>query len=82
MAMVRLYRSTSALIDIGAQFEYNKQVNTMLVYQSTGNIRAGAGVSMNDLGEANFFYNTNIKVANAASQQYEIGIGLYLKKKR
>lgn len=79
MAMVRLYRTTSALIDIGAQFEYNKQVNAMLVYQSTGNIRAGAGLGIKDLGEANFFYNTNIKVANAASQQYELGMAFYLK---
>jgi type IX secretion system PorP/SprF family membrane protein len=79
LAMVRLYRTTSALIDLGAQFEYNKQVNVMAVYQSTGNIRAGAGISMSNLGEANFFYNTNVKVANAASQQYELGIGFYLK---
>ncbi len=82
LAMVRLYRTTSALIDLGAQFEYNKQVNVMAVYQSTGNIRAGAGIAMSNLGEANFFYNTNVKVANAASQQYEIGIGLYLNKKK
>ncbi len=82
LAMVRLYRTTSALIDLGAQFEYNKQVNVMAVYQSTGNIRAGAGIAMSNLGEANFFYNTNVKVANAASQQYEIGIGLYLKGKK
>jgi len=82
LAMVRLYRTTSALFDIGAQFEYNKLVNTMLVYQSTGNIRMGAGIGLGDVGEANFFYNTNTKIANAASQQYEIGIGLYLKKKK
>jgi type IX secretion system PorP/SprF family membrane protein len=82
LAMLRLYRTTSALIDLGAQFEYNKQVNVMAVYQSTGNIRAGAGIAMSNLGEANFFYNTNIKVANAASQQYEIGIGFYLNKKK
>lgn len=82
LAMVRLYRTTSALIDIGAEFEYNKQVNVMAVYQSTGNIRAGAGVSMSNLGEANFFYNTNVKVANAASQQYELGIGFYLNGKK
>jgi hypothetical protein len=54
----------------------------MAVYQSTGNIRAGAGIAMSNLGEANFFYNTNVKVANSASQQYEVGIGVYLKGKK
>jgi type IX secretion system PorP/SprF family membrane protein len=79
MMMVRLYRTTGALVDLGAQFEYDKQVNAMLVYQSTGNIRAGAGLILKEIGEANFFYNTNIKVANAASQQYELGMAFYLK---
>jgi len=82
LAMLRLYRTTSSVADFGAQFEYNKLVNIMLVYQTTGNIRAGAGVQLKDLGEANFFYNTNNKVASGYSQQYELGIGFYLKGKK
>ena len=82
LAMVRLYRNTSALVDLGAQVQYNKKVNLMAVCQSSGNVRAGAGMSISNFGEANFFYNTNIKVANTSSQQYEIGIGLYLKGKK
>ncbi len=81
LAMVRFYRNASALVDLGGQFQYNKQVNVMAVYQSSGNIRAGAGLIVSNFGEANFFYNTNVKVATTASQQYEIGIGLYLKGK-
>lgn len=82
LAMLRLYRTTNALVDLGAQFEYNRQINVMALYQSTGNIRAGVGISMNNLGEANLFYNSNVKVANASSQQYELAIGLYLNKKK
>lgn len=78
LAMMRLARSTSAVFDFGAQFEYNKVFNTMLVYQTTGNIRAGAGFAMGKLGEANFYYSTNRKIANNASQQYEFCIGFYL----
>lgn len=82
LVMLRLFRNTNAVMDLGAQLEYTKLVNAMLIYQSSGNIRLGAGLVLKELGEANFFYNTNIKVANSASQQYELGIGLYLKKKR
>jgi len=82
LMMLRLYRGTNALVDMGAQFEFNKLLNTMLVYQTSGNIRAGAGLRLHDWLEANFFYNTNIKVANAASQQYELGIGFHLKGKK
>lgn len=79
LAMLRLYRGTGAVADIGAQLFYNKQVNTMLVYQTTGNIRAGAGIQLKNIADVNFFYNTNIKVANAASQQYEVGLAFHLK---
>lgn len=81
LLMMRLYKATAALVDIGTQVEYNRLLNTMLVYQTTGNIRAGAGLRLKDIGDLNFFYNTNIKVANAASQQYELGIAFHLKGK-
>ncbi len=73
--------NSSPVLDLGAQFEYNKKLSAMLIYQSVGNIRAGAGITIKGLGEANFFYNTNIRIANAASQQYEIGLGFHLKGK-
>lgn len=79
LLMFHFYKATEAVADFGAQFSYNKSINTMLLYQSTGNIRAGAGLQLKDKGEANFFYNTNTKIANSASQQYELGIGIYLK---
>jgi len=82
LAMLRLYKTTAAVMDFGAQFEFNKLVNVMALYQTTGNIRAGAGISLSELGEANFFYNTNVKVANTYSQQFEIGLAYYLKKKK
>lgn len=82
ITMLRLYRGTEAVIDIGTQFDFNKQVNTMLLYQTTGNIRAGAGIQLKDLANVNFFYNTNVIVANIASQQYELGIAFHLKGKK
>lgn len=81
LAMFRLYRETKSVLDIGAELDYHELLHVMAVYQSTGNIRAGAGLRKAGLGEANFFYNTNTKVANSASQQYELGIALYLKGK-
>lgn len=78
LMLIKLFRKSSPILDLGAQFEYNNKFSTMLVYQSVGNIRAGAGIKISDFGEANFFYNTNIKIANASSQQYEIGLGINL----
>ncbi len=82
LAMLRLYRTTDAIADLGMQFEYNKLLQTMLVYQTTGNIRAGAGVWLNQAIVANFFYNTNTKVTNNASQQFEVGVGFHLNGKK
>lgn len=82
LAMWRLYRTTDDLIDIGAQFEYNKKLHVMAMYQSSGNIRMGAGVKLLDMIEANFFYNSNNKVSNVSSQQYEVGLGFDLKSKK
>lgn len=79
MVMYRAYRSASGVFDLGMQFQYNKSMNVMAVYQSTGNIRAGAGFCKKGLGEANLFYNTNTKISNSASQQFEFSIIAYLK---
>lgn len=77
LAMFRLYSETKSIFDIGAELDYHELLHVMTLYQTTGNIRAGAGLRKAGLGEANFFYNTNTKVANSASQQYELGI-MYL----
>jgi hypothetical protein len=82
LAMLRLYRGTDAVADFGTQFEFNKLVNTMLMYQTTGNIRVGAGLGFKGIADVNFFYNTNTKVANVASQQYELGLSFHLKGKK
>lgn len=82
ITLVKLYRGTDAVIDIGTQFDFNRFINTMLLYQTTGNIRAGAGIQLKDVANINFFYNTNAKVANIASQQYELGIAFHLKGKK
>lgn len=79
LAMLRLYRTTQAVFDAGMQFDYDRLFNVMLLYQSTGNIRAGLGLRKSNLGEANVFYNSNTKLASSSSQQYELGIALYLK---
>lgn len=79
IAMCRIYRQGEPIFDIGAEFNYNETFHFMSVYQTIGNIRAGAGVRKNGLGELNFFYNTNNRISNNASQQYELGIGIYLK---
>jgi len=82
LMMLRMYRNTGSLLDIGAQFEYNKLFNAMLLYQTNGNVRTGLGLCLKDIADVNFFYNTNVKITNASSQQYELGIGFYLAKKK
>lgn len=81
LAMFRMYRETKSVLDIGAELGYHELLHVMAMYQSTGNIRAGAGLRKAGLGEANFFYNINTKVANNASQQYELGLAYYLNSK-
>lgn len=79
LTMLRYYRTTQAVFDVGMQFDYDRLINVMLLYQSTGNIRAGFGLRKSRLGEANIFYNSNTKLATSSSQQYELGLALYLK---
>lgn len=78
LGMLRMYRGTNSIADIGAQFEYDKFINSMLMYQTTGNVRTGVGLEIQKLVMANFYYNTNIRIANPASQQFEIAIGFKL----
>lgn len=82
MAMIRLFKATETVADLGLQFEYNQLVHAMLIYQTTGNIRTGAGLKIQQWGEANFFYNSNQKIANVNSQQYELGLGVFFGKKQ
>ena len=77
--MMRTYEAIDMVIDGGVQFSYNDLFHVMGVYQSAGNIRTGAGIRKSGLGELNFFYNTNTKIANISSQQYELGLGVYFK---
>lgn len=79
MLMYRAYRNTGGVFDLGMQFQYNKCMNAMAIYQSTGNVRAGVGFCKKELGEVNLFYNTNTKISNAASQQFEFSVIAYLK---
>lgn len=79
IAMLRLYRTTPAVIDGGIQFAYNNMFHLMALYQSTGNIRTGVGLNKSGLGEVNLYYNTNTKIASSASQQYELGLAIYIK---
>lgn len=80
--MMRTYEAIDMVIDGGMQFSYGNLFHVMGIYQSSGNIRTGAGISKGDLGELNFFYNTNLKIANISSQQYELGLGVYFNKKK
>ena len=82
LAMLRVYRITESVADLGMQLESHKLLHAMLLYQTTGNIRAGAGLWLNKSIIANFFYNTNTKEASSSSQQYELGIGFHLKGKK
>jgi type IX secretion system PorP/SprF family membrane protein len=81
IAMSRIYRETEPIFDIGAEFSYNDMFQVTAIYQTVGNVRAGAGIRKAGLGELNFFYNTNSRISNNASQQYEIGVGFYFKKR-
>lgn len=77
MVMGRLYKATQSVFDLGAELTYNKLINAMMLYQTTGNIRTGAGLKIENWGEVNFFYNTNTKIANSNSQQYELSVGFH-----
>jgi len=78
ISLLHLYRRTWAVADFGFQLNFNQGINTMAVYQTSGNIKAGAGIKISGTAEANFFYHTNYQQANNFSQQFEIGLGLYL----
>ncbi len=82
MAMLHLYRRTWAVADFGFHLNFNKGINLMGIYQTTGNIKSGAGIKISGAAEANFYYNTNPQQSNAYSQQFELGLGLYLGKKK
>lgn len=80
MLLLRTFRGNAkAVADIGFQYSYHKLFQLMMIYQTPGNIRLGAGLVKDGLGEANFFYNSNLRMPHASLQQYEIGIGVYLK---
>lgn len=80
MLLLRTFRGGAAAVaDIGFQYSYHKLFQVTTIYQTPGNLRLGAGLTKAGLGEANFFYNTNLKMPHASLQQYEIGMGVYLK---
>lgn len=82
MLLLRSFRGgTKAVADVGLQYSYHNLFQLTTIYQTTGNLRLGTGLVKDGLGEANFFYNSNIRMAHAGLQQYEFGIGVYLKKK-
>lgn len=82
MLLFRSFRGgTESVADIGLQYSYHNLLQLTTIYQTTGNLRLGAGLVKDGLGEANFFYNSNIRMAHASLQQYELGIGVYLKRK-
>lgn len=74
MAMISLYRDFSPVFDMGAQMIFNKYLNAMLLYQTIGNIRAGAGVTIAEICQANFFYNSNLRQSTMNAQQFELGL--------
>lgn len=82
LAMISIYRNQPAVFDGGLQAIFNKYFNAMAVYQTTGNIRAGAGISIGEIGEINLFYNTNHKQSTVNAQQYEFGFKLNLPTKK
>lgn len=82
LGMLRLYKSTQSVADFGARFDYDHGFNAMILYQTSGSIRGSAGYSLPNLGEVNFYYSTNNRVSNSASQQYELSFGFYFKTKK
>lgn len=82
LAMISIFKNLPAVFDGGAQAIFNKYFNAMAVYQTTGNIRAGVGISIGEIGEINLFYNTNNKQSTVNAQQYEFGFKLNLPAKK
>ncbi len=81
MVIGRMYRKTAPVFDAGFEADYDHMFKVMGMYQSTGNIRGGLGIYKAGLGGVNVLYSTNHKIANTASQQYEIGLMIELGKK-
>lgn len=81
MVIGRMYRKTAPVFDAGFEADYDHMFKVMGMYQSTGNIRGGLGIYKAGLGGVNVLYSTNHKIANTASQQYEIGLMVELGKK-
>lgn len=82
ISILHLYRRTWAIADLGFHLNFNQGINCMAIYQTSGNIKAGAGINISGTAEANFFYHTNYQQANTFSQQFEIGLGVFLGGKR
>lgn len=80
LAMISLYKDFAPVFDFGTQIIVNKYVNAMFVYQTIGNVRAGAGLTLGDICEANIFYNSNNRQANMNAQQFEFGLTFKLSK--
>jgi type IX secretion system PorP/SprF family membrane protein len=74
MAMISIFRNLPAVFDGGVQAIFSKHLNAMVIYQSTGNIRTGAGLVLGNIGEANVYYNSNLNRAGINAQQYELGL--------
>jgi type IX secretion system PorP/SprF family membrane protein len=81
MVIGRMYRKTAPVFDAGFEADYDHMFKVMGMYQSTGNIRGGLGIYKEGLGGINVMYSTNHKIANTASQQYEVGLMIDLNKK-
>jgi len=80
LVMLSLFRDAPLVFDIGSQLIINKFSNAMFVYQSTGNLRFGAGLIIGKIGEINLFYNTNVGKANTYLQQFEMGLNFRFKR--
>lgn len=81
MVVGRMYRKTAPVFDAGFEAAYDNMFKVMGMYQTTGNIRGGLGIYKVGLGGINVMYSTNHKIANTASQQYEVGLMVELGKK-
>lgn len=77
LASFKHYINNKNLFAAGCELAYEKTFHVSLLYQNTGSILGGLGLSLKDVGEINFAYGSNNK--NGYGQQYEVGLGVNLK---
>jgi len=81
LAMASLYRNTKPVFDVGGRFSF-KPISAILLYQTTGNLKFGAGLEIDKKTMVNFYFSQGTGSYEVPVQQFEIGMSYAFTKSR